>query len=213
MRQLSGETRQPASVVAAAEILTARTRTLISPPPRQYSCYNLQSEGPHPQHAAHVGRFDVLSVGDVLDSLVVGGDLLVEQITPRSVTWLPQPEDFASQLRPLGRRQLNIVALPLKSLPTRMYPEKLARLRDTFHPHQPSIYPVAVELSGRRPRAVAATRRWRSGRAGHMDGKHFDPRKHFREWRERQDDWSARKDQRVAAAMNRARALRADSMT
>lgn len=151
MRQLSGETRQPASVVAAAEILTARTRTLISPPPRQYSCYNFQSEGRHPQHAAHVGRFDVLSVGDVLDSLVVGGDLLVEQITPRSVTWLPQPEDFASQLRPLGRRQLNIAALPLKSLPTRMYPEKLARLRDTFHPHQPSIYPVAVERSGRRP--------------------------------------------------------------
>jgi hypothetical protein len=47
----------------------------------------------------------------------------------------------------------------------------------------------------------------------HMDGKLFDPRKHFREWRERQDDWSAGKDQRVAAAMNRARALRADSMT
>ena len=47
----------------------------------------------------------------------------------------------------------------------------------------------------------------------HMDGKLFDPRTHFSEWRERQDGWSAGKDQRVAAAMSRARALRAENMT
>jgi hypothetical protein len=49
--------------------------------------------------------------------------------------------------------------------------------------------------------------------AKHIYGKLFDPQKHFSEWRERQDDWSARKDERVSAALQRARALRSDKMT
>ena len=46
-----------------------------------------------------------------------------------------------------------------------------------------------------------------------IDSKLFDPGKHFSGWRRRQEEWSAGKEDRVAAALRRARALRAEKMT
>lgn len=46
-----------------------------------------------------------------------------------------------------------------------------------------------------------------------IDGKLFDPGKHFSGWRRRQEEWSAGKAERVAAALCRAQALRAEKMT
>lgn len=41
-----------------------------------------------------------------------------------------------------------------------------------------------------------------------LDGHRFDPQEHFSRWRERQRDWSDGKEDRVAAALARARILR-----
>jgi hypothetical protein len=41
-----------------------------------------------------------------------------------------------------------------------------------------------------------------------MDGKPFDPHAHFSAWREKQEDWTEKKKERIARGMGRARELR-----
>lgn len=43
-----------------------------------------------------------------------------------------------------------------------------------------------------------------------IDGEDFDPRKHFRQWRDRQENWSEGKVDRIAKALARARILRSE---
>lgn len=44
-----------------------------------------------------------------------------------------------------------------------------------------------------------------------IDGKPFDPQRHFSEWRKRQEDWTAGKDHRVARARDAGLKLRAEN--
>lgn len=46
-----------------------------------------------------------------------------------------------------------------------------------------------------------------------MDGKTFDPRKHFEVWRAQQDAWSKSKSERIEIAITRAQKLRADKLS
>lgn len=46
-----------------------------------------------------------------------------------------------------------------------------------------------------------------------LDGIQFDPGRHFRQWRDRQEEWSEGKHERVAKALARARVLRSERLS